>query len=446
MRIKQSIWFGLLFVCMVAVSQAVFTAPFRIGSIDDWSPPSMTTVELDIGEPLFLRAGDFNEDGQPDLLVAAEKSSEGHYQYRVFLLPGIGEGKFGEPLQVGQGPVLDDDGRYGSGTAVVTDLDRDEHLDLIAFFESAKGSSTAFLEPSTIANQFLILWGNGDGTFQSQWLEVHQRLAPPNIVVGDFDGDGNLDIAYADWQRLAINIVYNKGGRILGEVHPVEINEENAPHIAIPAVLAAADLNHDGKSDLVVGGACIFDDSGAEKQYKGFIEAVLSCGTGCFHPWSRYVMGVSDRRPSAPSFLLQDLNNDGNIDVVFVEPASSREIIVDPLAPPPIGHIRMMSGNGDGGFSKPIDLGLCFAPDGLLSIRGTTSIGLTFILVSPYYGFRILHGVPPTIDESASLSIEDLTDEVVVDIDNDGWVEIVAATDDWENKATRIVIVGRHTK
>ncbi len=446
MGINWLITLGLFFVCMVALPQVVFTAPCRIGSIDDWSPPSMTTIELDIGEPLFLRAGDFNEGGQPDLLVATEKSSEGHYQYRIFLLPGVGGGKFDELLQVGQGPVLDDGGRYGSGTAVVTDLDRDGHLDLIAFFESAKGSSTTFLEPSTIANQFLILWGNGDGTFQSQWLEVHQRLAPPNIVVGDFDGDGNLDIAYADWQRLAINIVYNKRGRILGEVHPVEINEENAPHIAVPMVLAAADLNHDGKSDLVVGGTCIFEDSGAEKRYRGFIEAILSCGTGCFHPWSRYVMGVSDKRPSAPSFLLQDLNNDGNIDVVFVEPPSPRKIIVDPLAPPPIGHIRMMSGNGDGSFSKPIDLGLCFASDGLLSIRGTTGTDLSFILVSPYYGFRILHVVPPTIDESASLSIEDLTDEVVVDLDNDGWVEIVAATDDWENKATKIVIVYRHAQ
>ncbi len=446
MRIKQSIWFGLFFVYMVAVSQAVFTAPFRIGSIDDWSPPSMTTIKLDIGEPLFLRAGDFNEDGQPDLLVAAEKSSGGHYQYRIFLLPGIGGGKFGEPLQVGQGPVLADDGRYGSGTAVVTDLDRDGHLDLIAFFESARGSSTTFLEPSTIANQFLILWGNGDGTFQAQWLEVHQRLAPPNIVVGDFDDDGNLDIAYADWQRLAINIVYNEGGRILGEVHPVEINEENAPHIAIPAVLTAADLNHDGKSDLVVGGACIFSDNGSKKQYRGFIETILSCGTGCFRPWSRYVVGVSNRHPSAPSFLLQDLNNDGNIDVVFVEPISYREIIADPSAPPPIGHIKMMSGNCDGSFSNPIDLGICSATDGLLSIRGTTSTSLTFILVSPYYGFSILHGVPPAIDESANLSVENLADEIVTDIDNDGWAEIVAATDDWENRATVIVIVGRHTK
>jgi len=422
-------------VLLFAAGGAASSQP-RIGNIDDWFPPNIRTVELDIGEPMLLKAGDFNEDGQMDLLVAADSASGSNYQYRIFLLPGQVGGEFSEPLQVAQSPLLDDDGRSGSGTGVVADLDNDGHLDVIAFFGSSKSSPTMMLDPSTIINQFLILWGNGDGTFQKQWLDVSLRFGPPNIVVGDFDGDGHLDIAYSDWQHLSINVIYNRGQRVLEKLQTVSINKKNECSIAIPMLLAVADLNHDGKDDIVVGGSCSFDENGST-QYKRFVRAALSCGEGCFHLLPSYVFDTSDRYPFSPSFLVGDFNNDGNVDIVLTQPVSPQE--GDNPSMPAIGAISMLSGNGDGSFNNPVRLGLCFSSDGLLRASGDTVTGLTFVLISRV-GLGMVQGVPPYPDKTLSIPVEDLVDEVVTDIDNDGWAEIVAVVQHWQRKATILIL------
>lgn len=223
-------------VLLFATSTSTSPQP-RIGNLEDWFPPSVRTIELDIGEPILINAGDFNEDGKIDLIIATDSASNGHYQFRVFLLPGQGEGMFGKPLQVAQSPLMNDDGRVGSGTGVVTDLDSDGHLDVIAFFGSI--SSTAPNPLPTIVNKLLILWGSGDGTFQDEWPDLPPIVFPmmqPSapIAIGDFDGDGRLDIAYPCFDPLSIFILYNKGNRILEEPKSVDISKKESPACQLP--------------------------------------------------------------------------------------------------------------------------------------------------------------------------------------------------------------------
>lgn len=110
----------------------------------------------------------------------------------------------------------------------------------------------------------------------------------------------------------------------------------------------------------------------------------------------------------------------------------------------------MLSGNGDGSFNDPLNLGLCWASDGLLSINGNTQAGMTFVLIStfgPFERIRIAQGVPPNLDKSLGLPTpDDLFDALVTDIDNDGWAEIVAVAPVFEKKATNYYVTEHQAK
>jgi hypothetical protein len=66
-------------------------------------------------------------------------------------------------------------------------------------------------------------------------------------AAGDFDGDGRLDLAFIDGQKHAAFVIYNRGRRQFGE--PERLPGPPRP----PYALAVADLNHDGRPDIVVG-------------------------------------------------------------------------------------------------------------------------------------------------------------------------------------------------
>ncbi len=421
------------------------TRQSRIGDIDRWTQPEMQVLELDIGQPLFLRAGDFTEDGKLDLIVAAVNSTSADGGcLRFFLLSGQGGGVFGEPSQVSESPLTDGADKYVAGTGAIADLDRDDHLDVVAALEISQSSSAEWLDPATTKTQILVFWGNGDGTFEKQELVDHPRLPPPNIVAVDFDGNGCLDIAYSDWQQLAIRIVHNRGKRLLEDAHEVQINEKDENSIAVPMLLTGADLNGDGRDDIVVGGARVLDES-ERTTYRRFIDGILSCGEEGALRALAYTFGAIDEYLSSPSFLVEDLDADGNLDIVFIQPMSPA------LRPPQngegpvmpaLGTLSMLRGTGDGSFASPIHLGLCWSRSGLLRAGGDTANGLTVVLISSE-GLDMVQGTPPYMDKTVSLPLDDPVDAIVADVDGDGWIEILAIEQNWQTGTARIVILRR---
>jgi hypothetical protein len=87
-----------------------------------------------------------------------------------------------------------------------------------------------------------ILMGNGDGTFQATASYLSRGGAEPSIVVGDFDGDGKLDLAVAG---TAVTILIGHGD---GTFHLAA----NFDPGSLPSWAAMGDLNGDGKTDLAV--------------------------------------------------------------------------------------------------------------------------------------------------------------------------------------------------
>lgn len=149
--------------------------------------------------PVAVYVGDFNRDGNLDLLVFLEANAGLTSNDAVYEFFGNGDGTFqtGKLLFTHFGPM------------VVADVDNDGHPDIVnMLFPSFLVASTTFLNPI----QFSIYIGQPDGSFKltntyapyGYGGVLAQPAYPPTQgkftpMVADFNGDGNLDIAAFQW-------------------------------------------------------------------------------------------------------------------------------------------------------------------------------------------------------------------------------------------------------
>src|SRR6516164_2922227 len=95
------------------------------------------------------------------------------------------------------------------------------------------------------SNTVSIFLGNGDGTFQAR-MDLATGAAPSLGTVGDFNGDGNLDLAVGNTVDHTISVLLGKGD---GSFQP-RVDYPNCGGGRI----RTADFNRDGKLDLAVSG------------------------------------------------------------------------------------------------------------------------------------------------------------------------------------------------
>lgn len=190
----------------------------------------------------------------------------------------------------------------GPAVAVaVGDFNGDGNLDLAILSSPASG-------PGSVS----ILLGNGDGTFQTRIL-YPTGSQPSAIVVADFDGDGNADLAVANKGDNSVSVLFGEGD---GTFHnPVALAVD-----AAPVGLVAAELKNDGVIDLIT-----VNNAGDT------ISVLLGNGDGTFATQAPYPVGNSPA-----GIVAADFNDDGDIDVAIANQAD--------------GSIGILLGNGDGTF------------------------------------------------------------------------------------------------
>ncbi|MGA9423978.1 MAG: VCBS repeat-containing protein, partial [Terracidiphilus sp.] len=166
---------------------------------------------------------------------------------------GYGDGDFN------QGPVSANGTLASAFMPAIGDFNQDGKLD-IAVTDGGYSES---------ANLVSILLGNGDGTFRAGPESTFATGSNPwQIVAADFNGDGILDLAIANYDDDTITILLGNGDGTFAPApgSPVVVGRN-------PFGLAAADLNSDGKLDLVVA-----------NQTDSNLSILLGNGDGTFTP------------------------------------------------------------------------------------------------------------------------------------------------------------------
>ena len=226
--------------------------------------------------PIWLKiaVGDFNADGKLDL--ALEPGG------MVYILLGDGTGKFVP------GPIVVTN--LPEGGIVTGDFNGDGNLDLALTGVVPDGGGVS------------ILLGDGSGNFT-----VGPSLPLPggtqDLVVGDFNGDGNLDLAVSG-QQVSTLLGDGTGNFTVAF-------SENQQHA--PSGLAVGDFNGDGKLDLVVG-----NESGPAEAVPGSVSIFVGDGDGGLKLATVSGSGISPSASGLDVFeaiAIGDFNGDGLLDV-----------------------------------------------------------------------------------------------------------------------------------
>src|SRR5437588_1502703 len=303
------------------------------GGSGQFGVPIRTPAADGIGNFYDFALGDFRHTGRPDLLTLA-----GYLNDELAFEPNIGAGQFGSPERSPLG--------LGSGPAVIAvgDFNRDGNLDFVI-----AGAPFSISTPAITVTVYL---GKGDGTFTAQPPINVPNNSPGHWVqglwAGDFNGDGNLDLLL--W--LYVNTVPDQND----DVYELLGNGDGtfaAPKMVVSNLseFAVADLNHDGRPDIVET-TTIFSQSTASVGTPRF-RIYLCQPDGSFvlaHTYAPYTgtvweplaaFGTAGGGATTP--LIGDYNGDGNVDI-----ASFQE---DSTFGTERKYVQFLMGNGDGSFT-----------------------------------------------------------------------------------------------
>ncbi|CAI2718560.1 FG-GAP repeat domain-containing protein [Nitrospina watsonii] len=329
--------------------------------------------------PVFLAHGDFNRDGNADLVVANSKD------HSLSFLFGKGDGTF-QPAQDLKVPVE-------PSFIVVTDLNHDENPDLIF---NSEGNQT-----------FQVLLGKGQGTFQPMW-SVPTGPVPLALIVGDFNADGHKDVAVTlTFSKVEIHFGNGDGGFKRGETY--ETGSRSISGVA-------GDFNDDGHEDLLL--AVQSSNSSSIRFFSGNSGGTLRL-TGRF---------AEDLR--CLTLLKEDMNGDGLYDLVATSAKGDNLYYIPMGTNGKFG--RPVSFSGGGG---PISLAVGdFDGDHHKDVVVANSRSSSFSLITRHPNGAFRFPVRDYVTGSTPLAI------VSTDFNNDGLSDVAVASN---TEGTVDIFLGR---
>ena len=140
-------------------------------------------------------------------------------------------------------------------------------------------------------NNVSILLGSGTGTF-GEATNFATGTAPGAVAISDFNGDGKSDLVVPNRSSNNVSILIGTGTGSFG----APTNFSTGPG---PSSVAISDFNDDGKSDLAVS-----------NQGSNTVSILIGTGTGTFVPATNFVAGTAPA-----SVAISDFNGDGRSDL-----------------------------------------------------------------------------------------------------------------------------------
>jgi hypothetical protein len=348
------------------------------------------------GANVTLIVGDFNGDGKTDFAFAGANAvnvflskGDGTFAASAFPYPSAieppngGVWQCGVPQTQGCTPIVGDfngDGRtdfaFTGGNALYVFLSNGDGT----FSVSGQGLGTNFGNPPTAnytpivgdfngdgktdftlatSTWFAVFLSNGDGTFSISGSANPNGWnfgAPPDAnwtpIVGDFNGDGKTDFAFAS--GTTVNVLLSKGDGTFSTNQFIYPNGWNfgAPPSSTYMPLVG-DFNGDGKTDFAFAAgtwvAVMFSNGDGTFSLSGFNYPVLPPGYARFQVWYTPVVG--------------DFNGDGKTDFAL---AGTTSIYTFQAGGPPIYQLNAVT-NGLGATTaftyQPLTNGSVYTKD-----------------------------------------------------------------------------------
>jgi predicted NUDIX family NTP pyrophosphohydrolase len=256
-------------------------------------------IVLPISQIGFAQTASLTVNGDPGVMTTADMNKDG---IPDLVLCRALSGKVSVLLGQGGGAFGAAKDYLVQGTCVslvVGDFNGDQNLDVAI--------SNAF--------QVNVLLGKGDGTLTQPVTYNAGGRDPQGLVEGDFNQDGKLDLATANFDTNTLSVLLGNGDGTF-QAH-VDYGVD-----AAPMGLTTADFNGDGILDLVVA-----------NKTENEISILLGLGDGTFGTPTPFQAGVNAACVSAADF-----NGDGKLDLVVSD--------LNPISYP----ISILLGNGDGTF------------------------------------------------------------------------------------------------
>jgi hypothetical protein len=238
-----------------------------------------------------------NNDNHPDLVFANGANNN------IGVLLGNRDGTFQAPMTYS----IEDGGSPKS--IIIDDFNNDGVTDLVI--------------TTTKDNTIILLYGNNNGTFKTRKNIPREGCTNDNVVVGDFNKDGQPDFIDV-WDNICVFL--SDGNELFRPpiVIPMEFGMEPGERVTSAIV---GDFNNDDQLDLV------FTEYGYDN-----VVVLLGNGNGTFRALNKFTTGL---RAWPTSIVAGDFNNDGNQDFAV---ALAR-----------VNSIAVMIGNGDGTYQVPIE-------------------------------------------------------------------------------------------
>lgn len=271
--------------------------------------------------------------------------------------------------------VYDSGGEFAI-SVVVGDLNGDGKLDIVT--------------ANFLTNNIGVLLNNGDGTYQSVVDYVPGGIFAQGVALADVNGDGTLDLLVVmrciggncdGLARVLLGngdgtfrpaLLYPSGGIVPWAVASADVNHDGRPDLLVvnessntigvllgngdgsfqtaltygsggasPRSVAAADVNRDGIPDLVVANRCDVGPN-CSPIGNGSVGVLLGNGDGSFQAAVSYAEGIGPI-----SVVLADVNGDGAQDILVAGPCALDDCSV--------GSVGVLLGRGDGTFEQAIN-------------------------------------------------------------------------------------------
>jgi hypothetical protein len=279
--------------------------------------------------PIFVATGDFRGHGIKDLVTANFLNAS------VNVLLDNGDGTFQYAVRYTASPV--------PTSVTVGDFNGDHHLDLVTVGNTSDGPTLS------------VLLGNGDGTFQAAVTSPLNRQAWA-VAVGDFRGNGILDLVTANYYENTISVLLGNGDGTFRRALTYPVGRG-------PSSVVVRDLGN-GTLDIVTANFST-------------VSVLLGNGDGMFR-------AAMDFEGSFTSIAVGDFRGNGMLDLI----ATKNDFVGS--------SVYVVLGNGNGTFAAPKDIVFVGDEPGNVAVGDFDGDGqLDFVVTTGYpseRGVALLYG------------------------------------------------------